>query len=261
MTRALTNQLTPEEAELERKNRELTAISDELAERELDLSTLNAELHAFERRYLRTVGTKYAELDDLEAQIAETMARDNPRGSREQEQAAQARAQARESAQATGTAQETEQPGVFKPSEELKALYRQLARRAHPDLATDDNDRARRTGFMAEVNRAYQDGDAARLQALWVQWEGSPEAVGGEGIGADLVRVIRKIAKAHNRLQLIEAEIAKMRESDLFRLRQKVREAEQEGRDLLEEMATALEPRIASARKRLTQLNGEKCEK
>ena len=45
MTKALTKQLTPEEAELERKKLELAAIENELAERELDLSTLEAELH------------------------------------------------------------------------------------------------------------------------------------------------------------------------------------------------------------------------
>jgi hypothetical protein len=62
---------TPEEHELERKQAELVALEAELIQRELDLATLRAELAYFESRYLRTVGVLYAELDEIEAQIAE----------------------------------------------------------------------------------------------------------------------------------------------------------------------------------------------
>lgn len=251
MNNAVVKRLTPEEAELERKRIELAAIENELTERELDLSTLEAELRAFERRYLRTVGVKYAELDDLEAQIAEAMARLNPKDTSAREQATQARTQGHESAQAAGTAKESKQPNEFKPPEDLKKLYREIAKRVHPDLANDDEERARRTDFMTEVNRAYQDGDIARLQAILAEWEGSPDAIKGEGVGADLVRIIRKIAQVRERLQAIETKIAQLKESDLFKLRDKVREVEREGRDLLAEMATTLTGGIVSLRSRL----------
>jgi hypothetical protein len=51
------------------------------------LATLRAELADFESRYLRTVGTLYAELDEIEAQIAEAEARRMPSDSKAQEQA------------------------------------------------------------------------------------------------------------------------------------------------------------------------------
>ena len=69
---------TPEERELEKKKAELAALEIELIQREIDLATLRAELTDFESRYLRTVGVLYAELDDIEAQIAEAQARRNP---------------------------------------------------------------------------------------------------------------------------------------------------------------------------------------
>ena len=71
----LLRQQSPEERELEKKRAELKQIEAELAERELLLATLSGELAAFEKKYLRTVGRKYAELDEVCAQIYEVEAR------------------------------------------------------------------------------------------------------------------------------------------------------------------------------------------
>src|SRR5271170_2111862 len=64
----------PEEAELARKREEQAAIESELAERELRSANLRAEMGAFERQYLHFVGLRYAELDELKAEIAERLA-------------------------------------------------------------------------------------------------------------------------------------------------------------------------------------------
>src|SRR3990172_7237695 len=185
---------TPEEEELARKLAELADLEAELAERELKLATLVSELHVFERRYLHAVGGLYAELDDLPAQIAEARA---PVGHARaaEEEAAEARRQAGESARTAGAIGEEEPEERFQPSESLRKRYRGVAKRVHPDLASDDLDRARRTRVMAEVNRAYEHGDETRLRAILREWETSPEAVSGEGPGAELVRTIRKIAQ------------------------------------------------------------------
>jgi hypothetical protein len=245
---------TPEERELSRKRVELASLEAELAQRELDLVTLHGELRAFEARYLRTVGARYAELDDLEAQIAQVVARLTPTDPQAQERAAHAHAQAQDSARATETMYEPAQATEFKPSETLKKLYREVAKRLHPDLATDEAEQARRTRLMAEANRAYEEGDEARLQAILREWESSPESVKGEGAGADLVRIIRKIAQVEERLKTIEAEMTRLRASDLYQLKVKVHEAGNEGRDLLAEMATQVDQQIASAQKRLAEL-------
>ncbi len=83
---------TPEKRELENKQAEFAALEAELIQRELDLATLRAELADFERRYLQTVGALYAELDEIEAQIAEAKARRMRSDSKAQEQATRARA-------------------------------------------------------------------------------------------------------------------------------------------------------------------------
>ena len=135
---------TPEEQELEKKRAELATLEVELAQRELELTTLQSELRAFEAQYLRVVGVRYVKLDELEAQIAEAQVRLSPQDDKLQEQASQARTQAQESARTIGDRPEPGQPDKFQPSEHLKRLYRDLAKRIHPDLTTDEQERARR---------------------------------------------------------------------------------------------------------------------
>ena len=71
MKAQIVRRLSPEEEELARKREELALLQAELAERELFLTNLRAELSAFEGQYLRQVGTLYAELDEWNARIAE----------------------------------------------------------------------------------------------------------------------------------------------------------------------------------------------
>ena len=252
----ITRTQTPEERELDRKLYELSELETELAQRELDLATLQAELHTFEAKYIRIVGIRYTELDEIEAQIAEAEARLKPKDNKIQEEAAQARDQAQASAQAAGIAQEPREE-KFSPSESLKKLYREVAKCIHPDLATDEKERSRRQQLMTDANRAYEEGDEAKLRAILAEWESSPESVEGEGTAAELVRVIRKIAQVEKRLRVIETEITQLEESDLYQLKTKVEAAENEGRDLLDEMASRVKEEIASASERLARITGK----
>jgi len=247
---------SPEDRELEKKKTELASLQQRLAERELDLATLQVELRSFEGTYLRIVGSRLAELDEVEAQIAEAEARPTPQDQKAQERVSQARTQAQESARAVEVGQEAAKREPFAPSDNLKKLYREVAKRIHPDLATDESERKRRNELMAEANRAYEEGDEARLEAILRDWESSPESVKGEGPGAELVRVIRKIAQVEDRLKAIDAAIARLEESDLYTLSNQVNQAKVNGRDLLTEMAARVNQQVAEARGRLKSIAG-----
>ncbi|MEO8574617.1 MAG: hypothetical protein ABI481_11655, partial [Pyrinomonadaceae bacterium] len=65
------NELTPEDIELVKKQRVLDRLKDRLADQEEDMTDLRAELQRFEARYKMEVGRLYADLDEIEAQIAE----------------------------------------------------------------------------------------------------------------------------------------------------------------------------------------------
>ena len=75
MPAQIIRRLKPEEEEILRKREELGTIRATLAEREVELVDLRSQLAAFEGRYLRQVGTLYAELDEWKARISELHAR------------------------------------------------------------------------------------------------------------------------------------------------------------------------------------------
>ena len=106
---------------------------------------------------------------------------------------------------------------------------------------------------MVQANRAYEEGDESRLKSILREWETSPESVKGEGVGVELIRAIRKVAKVKERFTIIENEINLLKESELYQMKIKVEDAENDGRDLLGEMAARLDDQITSAKQQLNQ--------
>jgi chromosome segregation ATPase len=238
--------LKPEEQEVLRKREELTAIRATLAERELELVDLRSQLAAFEGRYLRLVGALYAELDEWKARISALRARLDPSAATHA-RAHEAREQARQTyEEAHGKASETHE---FTPSPELRSLFRDVAKRIHPDFCSDGGDLERRTRLMAEANRAYEAGDVEALQRILDEYQDGADAVEGEGIGAELIRIIRQISQARERVSAIEQELGTLRESEIALLKRQAEESEQRGRDLLTELAAAVREQIELARK------------
>jgi predicted nucleic acid-binding Zn-ribbon protein len=254
MSIQVTRRLKPEEEELSRKREELAAIRAALAERELELADLRSNIAAFEGRYLRQVGTLYAELDEWKARIRTLEAECNPSAAAEHE-AEQARGQARETYEAAHG--EASKAKDFTPSDELKKLFREAAKRIHPDFAIDADDLERRTRFMAEVNRAYQEGDEETLRRILDDFHDNADQIPGEGIGAELIRIIRQISQAKERMSAIELEIANLHRSEIAQLKQDTEKAQQQGRDLLAELATDVREQIRSAEEEHAALTAE----
>jgi hypothetical protein len=246
--------LSPEDWELAQKRAQLLDLETQLSERELALATLQAELSAFEALYLRVVGTKFAERDDLQAQIAEIISIADPESDRLHNIATEAREKANESAAANAAVAVQQKKESFKPTDRLRSLYREIAKRVHPDLATDQRDRSRRTQIMAEANLAYAAGDEARLRAILQEWEASPDSVEGVGVAAELIRTIRKIHQITQRLARIDDDMATLKTSELHHLRDQVEAAQARGRDLLAEMREQLEAEIEQLKAHLAQL-------
>ncbi len=238
---------SPEQHELKRKLEELSALQMVLAEKELELATLENELTAFGNEYTRRVGVKYAELDELEALTAEqTAAAVQTADTRRQ--ASEARARAEESAQAvTGIVEDQPEP----PTDEIKQLFREVAKAIHPDLATSEADRRERERLMAAANEAYRNRDIARLRQILADWRASPHTVVGDDVGAQLVRALRSLARVRSRIEAIDHQLDMLRASEICILKRRVDEAFAAGNDLLADLASDLDERIAAASSRL----------
>jgi hypothetical protein len=177
------------EARLERAVR---AAEQALIEYEIAVETFRVEVENFSRLHHQRLGPVYARLDELDALIAE--ARAARTGSDEDRRtAARLRAEAMPmpaveelfhgwmggeglwpEAAAMLTEQPVRPPERVRPSEEARTLYRELVRKAHPDLVQDEKERARRDEFISRVTTAYGRGDEAALRALAAEWESGP---------------------------------------------------------------------------------------
>ena len=63
----------------------------------------------------------------------------------------------------------------------------------------------------------------------------------------ELVRVIRRISQMRSRLAEMEAELQELLRSDLFQLKSRLDEAQQVGRDVLQEMVAKVDEQIEQA--------------
>ena len=244
-------QQTPDDLDLLDKREQLAAVRARLAERESELAQLRAQLKTFEGRYLRQVAVLYAELDDLEARIAEReVALYDSDSARSRAQNARQRAQETHDA-AFGDAREAE---VFDPPPSLKTLFREVAKRIHPDFARDAVEQKHFTLLMARANQAYNRGDTETLQRLLDDHREINAAFTGKGAGegaaAELLRIKRQIRHAQRDIAKLDAERQTLLSSEIAQLHLDAEAAALEHRDLLTELAASLREQVADARYR-----------
>ncbi len=241
----------PEDAELLKKLEELAGLQTRLADLEFQLFNLLLELSDFETAYRGRVGQIYADLDEIEALIAEKIAKKMPQDGKAAEAAGNARRQAEESRKEAAALSVTSQPVR---SGSLRDLYRTAAKHLHPDLSRDAADRELRERLMAEANLAYAQGDEDRLRAVIEEYNSSPDTVVGTDVAADLVRAIRRISLGSKRIEQIESEIVGLKESELFKLKAIVANGALEGKDVLGEMVERLSRQLQVRRMHLGSL-------
>ncbi|MFJ9687133.1 J domain-containing protein [Streptomyces bacillaris] len=163
-----------------------------LIEFEIAVETFRVEVENFSRLHHQKLGPMYARLDELDAQIAEARAErtgdpEDLRRAKEARDIVMPMPGVDElfhdwmdsdglspEASAMLTEQPVRPPKRVRPSEEARRLYRELARKAHPDLAQDEPERERRDEFITRVNAAYGRGDVELLKELAAEWAAGP---------------------------------------------------------------------------------------
>ncbi|MEU9299007.1 J domain-containing protein [Streptomyces sp. NPDC048269] len=211
------------EARLERA---VKAAEQALIEFEIAVETFRVEVENFSRLHHQKLGPMYSRLDELDALIAEAKAArtGDPEDLR---RARDARSLVMpmpgvdelfhdwlgsdgmsDDAAAMLTDRPVRPPERVRPSEEVRRLYRELVRKAHPDLAQDEAERERRDAFIARVNAAYGRGEEQLLRELAEEWAAGPapeEAVpGGSG---ELYARLEWLARRKELLSLVAKEL------------------------------------------------------
>lgn len=237
-TRALVR-LAPETAEASASERELATLLERLADLEAATASLSASLGRFREERREQLGAAEEELfaakrfDDRMSRL---------RAEAEEWEAGWPRPASRRGARRVRSARGPE-PLQPKPAAEpwvaLKDLYRALVRATHPDRATTEAERARKSELLARVNAAYARDDRVLLELLYAQvssplepreielydpWkfpEGNERANHAEKRLATLVPLVSSLEK----------ELGRLRASSLFRDLETRRVAADGGKD------------------------------
>ncbi|MFK4596968.1 hypothetical protein [Streptomyces pristinaespiralis] len=238
-----------------------------LIEFEIAVETFRVEVENFSRLHHQKLGPMYARLDELDAQIAEARAArsGDPEDLRK---AQEARALVlpmpgvdelfhdwidsdglSPEAAAMLTDQPVQAPKRVRPSEEARKLYRELARKAHPDLAQDETERARRDEFIARVNAAYGLGDAEKLKELAEEWAAGPASAAPRPSERD--ELYARLEWLAQRKELLTAVARELEDSAIGAM---LRMAPDDPDRLLEEIAEQLLAQVAEREAELAAL-------
>jgi predicted nucleic acid-binding Zn-ribbon protein len=224
---------------------ELARLERGVADAERELASLRAELLTLQNRYLAEIGVLYSDLGRLEAELRDAEIRAGLRLPEDidTEDTDDADAGATASAGCVNPAA---------PSDDLKRVFRDVAKAVHPDLALDEMARCRRHSLMAEANRAYAERDADRLRLILQAFEQDVETLPDD---ADWrIRSVRRAARLRDRLTHLQHERSALEGSAIARLERKIAEARAQGWDLWAEMLQQVRRDISTTAARIAKL-------
>lgn len=229
----------------------LVQVQNELIEAEAELADRLAEINAFEFEFEARVGHLLDKLAALDQDIERYNERiqilrnkqifGNPHIPVEQ--------QYKRAWQAPRASAPTPPAEPVSPATEaeIKRLYRQLARRFHPDLASNEADRLSRTHKMTAINDAYAARSLVELVALAQGIDtidtGRDRSAQTE---AQMIEALQaELKRCQRRRQDIERQLRHLHLRPSVDLSLEVKAAWRQGRDLLAEMVADVEQKIA----------------
>ncbi len=132
----------------------------------------------------------------------------------------------------------------------LRALYRDLARRCHPDLAADPEERARREALMLRVNEAFEAGDADSLRAMLLETESDDPAFAERPVADRLAWARAELARLDRQLDQLRKEMTEAQVSESWRLLRR----QEAGEPVLDVLEQGFEVRIRRRTQTLDRL-------
>ncbi len=267
MSHAIVRARSPEEREYDRYLGEVEVRKRRAADLQAELESLRHVLGRFEVEYHARVGSLFVELDRVRVSIDEYERRiallkgdanADPAtveqevgaefaGRREEVHAEEEEARRFEQA----FRQEQELPRLGTDDEaEIKRLYRDLAKRHHPDLARTETDRLRREVTMQRVNAAFRSRDLDALRTILQEAEVEDPGFEARSLGEKLIWAIREVARLDGVIADLEGQIANLRANDTFSLWSRA----EAGEPVIAALEKDLQTEITTMRERLAVL-------
>jgi hypothetical protein len=220
---------------------EVARLEGLLAVRRAELSALQESFREFKARYARAVGSRLAELAEVEREIRRAEAR--LLGAEEDD----------DGAEEESSDFYEPQPAAFKGQAGLRKLFWSVARLFHPDHAADDAEARRRHAIMAEASRAYRDGDAESLHTLLGDEQlrfycASPTRDQGPQDAAS------RLLDLKEELRTVEFAVKRIKQDRLYQLMLEAAADSARGQDRLAQIADQISRKLTKARNRLAHL-------
>ena len=240
MVTSLVPPLKPADDDLDELRARVLTLEAVLTQRDAEVTRVKAELNAFKATYRHKVGSLHEQLEKLELAIAEA-------------ELGELSKRLENAGSTAGDQPPSPRPAALPrfTSDEVRKLFRDVAKTIHPDLAEDEGARERRHALMIEANRADALGDEEQLRWILQAWERSPEVVRGSDPEAMRLRLARRITEIEEQLELLGADLASLTDSPTWKLKAMVDEAAAKGKDLVKETVTRLRRDIMAATNRL----------
>jgi len=194
------------------------------ADLQRDLDELSTALNQFERQYRTRLGGLHTEIDRLRKEITDY-----------RERIAQLRERAAnrdpllsdpppfdDDPTAEGPEFERISANQRRPvvdvetMDALRTVYRQLAKRFHPDLALTPDERHRRQEMMLRINEAFAERNLAALEAIARETERDDPAFGFRPIVERLAWATLEIARLDGVISQLETQIGTLRSSRTY---------------------------------------------
>lgn len=267
MTQAIVRTQTPEEREYARYLSEIDIRKHRVAELQTQLESLNEELGQFNAEYHARIGTLFVALDQLDLAIAEykfriaRLSTASALNADELEQAthnyfSEQREEVHQNEEETQRYQRTYSDDRRRPELDeaaaatLRAVYRELVKRFHPDLARTELERLQREAVMKRINAAFHERDVVQLQSIMNEAEIEDPSFEFRSMPDKLIWAIREISRLDEAIFDINATIEALKVSDLALLWTR----QQSGERVLEQLEYNLNRKMVTSRQVLQEL-------
>ena len=231
------------------------------AELEADLMESRESLAAFQREFEARLGPYLQRAAQLQEQIRaarKAAFRKLWEASRFAPRFVDVEEQFQKAWQQTDTGAPPPPPPPTTPDTEaqIKTLYRELAKRYHPDLAATEDERQWRTPRMAAVNAAYAARDVVLLQKLAAAKDEAeapePQIDSREAL---IIHLRHESQRLDELIERLEKEFDELTSSPALEMQLEASMAKRAGRDLIGQAVLELQRELGGLERELRELN------